>query len=795
METEEGYIKGEIIFTIFQNVKEHFTIARLKLIETNEDYKEKEIVAKGYFSNLQEGVQYQFFGKMVTHPSFGLQYQVDSYQTVVPETKDGLVTFLSSDIFAGIGKKTAESIVGLLGEDAIDKILENPDVLLEVPRMPKKTINRLVKTLQENHGFEQVAVSLTKYGISLKVAQQLFKIYKTDTLQYINENPYQFVFDVEGFSFTTADKIASFNGMSKTDPNRIAASCRHVLELATLDGHVYLPVDECIQRMIDVLQVYTLEAKSLHEQLHEFSQEKRIFLVDNKVYLPSLYIAEENFTVRMKRIMEDEVDIVTPDTELMQIIGEIEEEEHLNYGAEQFEAIKRAVHSKLMILTGGPGTGKTTVIKGILKAYAHIHDLSLIPGDYDNQADYPFILTAPTGRAAKRLQQSTGVKATTIHRLLGWDGHNNFEKNEHEKLSGRYLIIDEFSMVDTWLANHLFKAIPDDMQVLFVGDEDQLPSVGPGQVLADLLSSDVLPYVQLNEVYRQKQGSKIIELAHQIKRDSCTEKDIEKAHDFSFIECSEEQVVPLVAQIIERALDKEHNINDIQVLAPMYRTDAGINAINKYVQQLVNPKTKAKRERIVNDVTYRVGDRVIQLVNQPEDAVFNGDIGEIVAIFNKTENEEKEEQIVVAFDENDVVYTRSTYNNIMHAYCISIHKSQGSEFPIVIMPVVHSYRRMLRKNLLYTAITRSKQSLVLCGQKQAFIQGINTLDTNIRYTTLKQHLLGQLDDHLVDVRDSLDKTQENNADASELQPVVVGTLPTDDSIENFGADISPYDFM
>src|SRR5699024_302090 len=305
------------------------------------------------------------------------------------------------------------------------------------------------------------------------------------------------------------------------------------------------------------------------------------------------------------------------------------------------------------------------------------------------------------------------------------------------QLDGKYVIIDEFSMVDTWLANHLFKAVPKDMQILIVGDEDQLPSVGPGQVLSDLINSELIPYVTLNEVYRQKEGSKIIHLAHQIKNDQCNESDIQKDKDFSFITCHTHQVVEVVTTIINRARQKGLPLEDMQILAPMYRTDAGIHKMNRHIQELVNPKDRKKRERLYKDVVFRVGDRILQLVNQPEDGVYNGDIGEIIQIFSAKENEEKDRKSVVSFDENEVVYTRNNYHNIMHAYCISIHKSQGSEFPIVILPVVRSYRRMLRKNLLYTAITRSTRSLILCGEKEAFFHGIETLDTNKRYTTLK----------------------------------------------------------
>src|SRR5690625_997826 len=553
---EQGFIKGEIMFTIFENVEEHFTIAKIKIHDTNEAYSDKEIVGKGYFSNLQQGVVYLFYGKLDNHPKFGLQYQIDAYKTFVPETKEAVISYLSSDLFYGIGQKTARSIVQKLGNNAVEKILKDPSVLQQIPYLKKKTIQSLVKTLQENQGFEQIAVQLTRYGIGLKMAQVLYQTYREETIRYIKENPYQFVFDIEGFGFLTADKIAEMNGISKSDPNRIQASCLYALQLSVLEGHVFLPLQECIQSIYKIVNINSLKKADIVNHLKDLTTRKKIILKDGYVYLPSLYYAEDQFSSHVKRIMEKKVQTEITDAELMKLIGDIEEEEIISYGEEQFTAIKQALHSKLMILTGGPGTGKTTVIKGILKVYAHIHRLSLNYHDYEKKSEYPFILTAPTGRAAKRLQESTGIKATTIHRLLGWDGQNNFEKNEYEKLAGKYIIVDEFSMVDTWLANHLFKAIPDEMQVLLVGDEDQLPSVGPGQVLSDLYNSDLVPYVKLTEVYRQKEGSKIIQLAHHIKNDTLTLEELKNDKDFSYFSCQEHQIIDVITQIFLKAEKK-----------------------------------------------------------------------------------------------------------------------------------------------------------------------------------------------------------------------------------------------
>ncbi len=741
---DKGYIRGYALYTIFQNESENFSIIKIKIEETNEDFDEKEVVVKGYFTQLADENSYVFYGTFENHNKFGVQYRVDSYQTYIPDTKEGLISYLSSELFYAVGVKTAEKIVNKLGTNAIKKILDDPKCLNGISGLNKKTAEQLHKSLEEHQGFEHIAISLANYQLGLKMAQRIYQEYKEEAISKLHEDPYRFVFDIEGFGFQTADRIARSNGISMTHPNRIGAGCIFVLQRSVQDGHVYLPLEHCVSKVHQLLGLYQIKQDVIVDRLEQLNGEKKVIIVNGNVYLPSLYYAEDGFVAHLDRIMKKPIETETTLAELMKITGEIEEEEILSYGKEQFNAIEKALHSRIMILTGGPGTGKTTVIKGIVKAFSTIHDFSLDIDDYDKKSAFPFVLTAPTGRAAKRLSESTGLPAGTIHRLLGWDGHDSFDRDEHNPLSGRFLIVDEFSMVDIWLANNLFKAIPDDMQVLLVGDEDQLPSVGPGQVLSDLLASEKIPVVQLDEVYRQKEGSKIIQLAHEIKNDAITEASLKNANDFSFIGAHERQMVQLIATIYKRAIDKGIEASDIQVLAPIYKTEAGINKINTELQEMINPKTEKKREVKVMDTSFRVGDRVIQLVNQPEDGIYNGDIGEIAAIFYENENVEKKEQIVIVFDEKEIVYERKDYSNFMHAYCISIHKSQGSEFPIVILPVISSYYRMLRKNLLYTAITRSKESLIICGEENAFFRGVTTIDTNKRYTTLVSHLINRL---------------------------------------------------
>lgn len=772
----ERFIKGEWLHTIFQNEAEQFAIAKIRVVDTNEELNEKEIVVKGYMAGLQPGETYVFFGRLITHAKFGMQYQVDRYQTFIPDTEEGLAEYLASDLFFGVGIKTATKIIRQLGMNAIEKILQNEEVLKEVPGLGEDTARGLARTLRENQGFERVVIYLAKHDIGLKLAQRIYKQYRDEAVELLEKDPYRFVYDIEGFGFQTADNIARKNGLAADHPNRIGAGCIFVLQKSSSEGHVYLPLGECTNRILELLQTPELTAEHITKQMTRLNAEKTIIMQEERCYLPKLYYAEDKFCSHMERIMREELDFSLPDAELLRMIGDIEETEVLSYGKEQFNAIEKALHSKVMILTGGPGTGKTTVVKGILKAYAAAHELELDPEHYESKEDYPFILCAPTGRAAKRLHESTGVPATTIHRLLGWDGHSGFGKDQDEQLSGKLLIIDEFSMVDIWLAHNLFRAVPKNMQVLLVGDEDQLPSVGPGQVLSDLMQSEMIPAVTLDEVYRQKEGSKIIQLAHEIKHDALTPQSLVNAKDFSFIPCREGDVVSVVTQVFQRAVAKGMDPRDLQVLAPIYRSQAGINIINKTLQELINPPDRKKRELKFMESVFRIGDKVIQLVNQPEDGVYNGDIGEVVAIFKATENTEKKEQLVVAFEEKEVVYERPDYGNLMHAYCISIHKSQGSEFPNVILPVAFSYTRMLKKNLLYTAITRSKQTLIICGESEAFMRGIRTVDTNSRYTSLKEKLL---------FRFGKEANKEPEETDGELEMEILDDDPT----------LSPYDFM
>lgn len=735
---QKKYVKGKLNHMIFHNQEELFSIASITIIDTNEQISEEELVVKGYFPPLTHGNEYIFYGNLTVHPKFGEQYDVFTYEKELPKTEESLVKYLSSDLFYGIGKKTAERIVNNLGVQAIEKILADESVLDQIPGMTEKLKKRFVSDLQLHQGFDQVTLELAKHGIGLQLAQKIYDVYQEKTIKQLKENPYSFVFTIEGFGFQRADDIAQSIGIEKNHPSRIQAGILHILELESLDGHVYVEEKNLINKTIKLLfpkQMDLIDENEILNHIQFLENEQAIVKENEKVYLPHLYYAEEGIASQLKRIMDLEVEEIYDESELLKIIGEIEEKEGIAYGEEQYEAIKSALNEKVMILTGGPGTGKTTVIKGIIQCYD-----AFLKATNKKQHESNYILTAPTGRAAKRLSESTGLKAKTIHSLLGWMGEEEFEYNASNQLEGKILIVDEFSMVDVWLANRLLKAVPSDMKVIFVGDEDQLPSVGPGQVLSDLLRSEQIPISRLTEIYRQKEDSFIIKLAHKIKNNEIDDLNLTKKDDFNFIECKQEQVLSVIEQIVKKAVERGYQKKDIQILAPMYKTNVGIHQLNNTLQNIFNPDDENIRSIQHFDQILKTGDKVIQLVNQPEKQVFNGDIGEIVAIKKATETESKKEEVVIDYDGLLVSYTKQELNQIMLAYAISIHKSQGSEFPIVILPVVKAFKRMLVKKLLYTAITRSKTSLIICGERDALIDGLLKEDHYDRKTTLVERI-------------------------------------------------------
>ncbi|MCF6093987.1 ATP-dependent RecD-like DNA helicase [Microaerobacter geothermalis] len=739
-------VKGQIIHEIFHNEENWYTITKVKVLETSTPIEDKEIVVVGTFPSVYPEDVFIFTGYWKDHPRFGRQFHAESYEKDWPKTREGIIKYLSSDLFHGVGKKTAEKIVDHLGENALTVIAENPDSLHEIPGMHPSRANEIYQVIIEHKALEQAMVFLYRFGIGPNLAVRIYQVYLQDTLRILQENPYQLIEDVQGIGFKRADEIGRGVGIGADSPQRLKAAIYHLLsEAAHGSGHVYLPQDVLIEKSIQLLyeinNSYLFETSQVETGLLQLIEEGKVVLDEERCYLPSLYYAEVGFARKVLDLLQTKLESNLSMAEFFQGLGEVEEQLGIEFAPTQREAIEKAMTTPFMILTGGPGTGKTTVIKGICHLFSIIQQISINPEDYrDPEGDpFPILLVAPTGRAAKRMSEATGLPAMTIHRLLGWKG-DFFERDGDHPIDGKLLIVDESSMMDMWLANQLFRSIPEGMRVILVGDADQLPSVGPGNVLHDLIRSGQVPVIQLTDIYRQAEGSSIIELAHYIGKGEIP-PDLEyPKKDRRFFSCTPSETVELIKRVCQGAIEKGYAVRDIQVLAPMYKGKAGINELNKELQELFNPHSGKKREITYGETTFRVGDKVLQLSNNPDQHVFNGDIGEVMAVITPEESNEKEPMLVVHFDGLEVIYGRSQLHQLTLAYCCSIHKSQGSEFPIVVIPVLLSYYRMLRRKLIYTAVTRGKTYLILCGQREALEKAVKESGEELRYSFLIQRL-------------------------------------------------------
>lgn len=735
---ESPYIVGQAKAIFFQNPSNFYKVILIEVSETNTDYREKEIVVTGSFGQIQEEETYRFFGEFMDHPRYGRQFQVERYEQEKPTSAQGLVMYLSSDKFPGIGKKTAEKIVETLGEGVIDEIIEDPSKLAEVPGLNQKKREMILDTLRANHGMEQVVAGLNRYGFGSRLAFSIYQTYKNEAMTIIQENPYQLVEDIEGIGFKRGDQLAEQLGIAADSPQRIRAAILHeIFQSSVQTGNTYIEAQQLLVRVIELLESsrpVEITPDQAANVILELVEEGKVQQEGTKLYENSLYFSEWGIASSIQRLLKRKKEIKYAQSEVDKRLRSIEKAMDISYGSSQENAIKEAITSPLFILTGGPGTGKTTVINGIVQLFAKLNDLELDPAKY-TQKIFPILLAAPTGRAAKRMNETTGLPASTIHRLLGLNGRERVPTTDLKELEGGLLIVDEMSMVDTWLANTLFKAIPTNMQVILVGDKDQLPSVGPGQVFHDLLQISDIPKMELTEIYRQGDGSSIIPLAHEIKEGRLPVDFTKNKPDRSFIPCHANQMESVIGQIVQKAKAKGFTSQNVQVLAPMYRGPAGIDAINKMMQEIFNPNDGTKKEFAWNDTVYRIGDKVLQLVNAPELNVFNGDMGQIVGMIPAKESESKVDELVIQFDANEITYPKGEWNKITLSYCCSIHKSQGSEFQMVILPMVSQYRRMLQRNLLYTAVTRSKDLLILLGEQAAFQECVSNESVD-RLTTL-----------------------------------------------------------
>lgn len=724
-----SYIKGNYRRSIYQT-SQGYNIGLFKVTDTDDeklvDYVDHIITFTGYFHELNDMDTYLFYGKLVTHPKYGEQFQVDSYERCKPEEKDAIVDFLTSGLFKGIGEKKAKAIVDVLGKDTLKIILENPDNLILIPGVNRKNIDTLHTKLQEYEASYETILTLTELGFSTKDAMIVYNFYKNKTKNIIDTNIYQIIEDIYNMNFKKIDTIALKNGLAKDSPIRVEATIVYIMnELSNAYGHSYYFKEELLTYLPRVLGQNITEELFL-TSLDNLEKNLRIVRKEEKYYLKEMYEAETLITKRF-RMLSHEEDKVIKDIDLK--IKELEKLLGITYNEQQFLAIKNSILKKFIIITGGPGTGKTTIMKGVTELYRTINKLGY------SELQEKIALLAPTGRAAKRMSESTLLKASTIHRFLKWQKETNkFQVNEYNKSRVEFVIIDEASMIDTYLMANLLKGISANCKIVLVGDDHQLPSVGPGQVLHDLIESNSLEKVELTELYRQGKDSNILSLAYDIRQGKVNEKIFNIGEDLTFIKSTPDQVIDNILEITDTYKDLSYK--DFQILCPMYKTIAGIDEINKHVQNRINKKSKNKKELPYGDVIYREEDKVLQLTNMPDENVYNGDIGIIKEIKTSPKKE-----IIIDFDGNIVKYTPSNFANFRLAYAISIHKAQGSEFDVVVIPIVKNFNKMLYRKLIYTGITRSKKKLYLIGDLASLNYAVSNDNADIRRTTIKDFLI------------------------------------------------------
>lgn len=721
-----NYIKGTYIKEIYSNPDNGYIVGILKLKETDLNITSTNIYFTGSFYNLRLKSNYTFEGEYTNTSKYGTQFQVNTYELLLPTKEEELIEFLSSDLFP-IGEKTATKIVNEFKSDTLDIILTDPDRLKVIPHLPKARIDKIYKVLNDYQYSSKIVIELTTLGFTNKQALSIVNKYKMKALDKITENIYSLIEDMD-FNFLDIDSIALNLGIDKSDDRRIQALIIYVMNQITFElGNTYLSYEEILNNIRNYNQ--NINDEVLEYNIYKLNELGKVKIIDDKYYLKEFYEAEKYIADKLCFLNDIEN---KPPKDLDKKIDELEKTNNITYDKIQRTAIIKAVVNNVTIITGGPGTGKTTIIRAIVSLLKDIY----------KARDEEIALLAPTGRAAKKMMENTNLKSSTIHRYLCWDKDmNKFSINEYNPNKEKYVIVDEVSMLDTILMSSLLKGIKRDVKLILVGDYYQLPSVGQGQVLKDLIDTDIIEVIKLNLLYRQTEESYIPVLASEIKEKDLDDAYLTKKADYNFIISDNTKVVPNIMYIVENAINKGYTDKDIQVLAPMYKSINGIDILNKHLQRIFNPPSPSKNELVLTEITYRVGDKVLQLVNDTENNIYNGDLGYIIDIIDSKKSSSKKIEVIVDYDGNNVTYTKDKLINIRHGYAISIHKAQGSEFPLVIMPIVNNFNRMLYNKLIYTGVTRAKKTLILVGDPNCFINGIKNDYVDYRKTTLKDFIL------------------------------------------------------
>lgn len=719
----EEYIIGNVRKIIYRN-ENGYVVGVLKVKDTTTSFeclKNQTISFTGYFHELDIDDNYKLEGSIINHPKYGEQFNITSYEKVIPEEKDSIVEFLSGGTFKGIGEKTAEKIVNILGNDAIKMILDNPSNLMLIPGISRKQIDTIYNGLVEYSNSYDIILKLNDLGFVSRDSMKIYNKYKANTMNMIDENIYRLIEDIKDFTFKKIDSIALKQNYDRLDQRRIKAAIITTMEeLCNTIGHCFLGI-EMIYRYTIMSLGNNVEEELFIECLNSLILDIKVIKLDEKYYLRSMWDAEELIVNRVVSL-NNKKDIKVNNIE--GLIEELEKSKDIIYNEDQKRSIKDAIKKNFLIITGGPGTGKTTIISSIIDIYKRVNKLT-----YDELLK-DLVVLAPTGRASKRLTEKSLFPASTIHSFLKWNKETDkFAINEYNKSDAKMVIIDEASMIDVALFSSLLKGLRIDTKIVMVGDYDQLPSVGPGQLLKDLIESEKINVSSLTELYRQSIDSSIITLAYDINKGQIDESILNVNYDLDYIKTN--NIVEKLKSITEDYKDESYN--DFQVLVPMYKGINGIDNLNKVLQNILNPKSKNKKELVVGDVVYRECDKILQLVNMPDERIFNGDIGTISRIDNK--------EIIIDYDTNEVRFTPANFNKFKHGYAISIHKSQGSEFDTVVLPVTESYNKMLYRKLYYTAVTRSKKKLIIIGDINALKMASLNNNQDIRKTTIKDKII------------------------------------------------------
>jgi len=713
-------VEGVVERIVYENPDTGFYVARLK-----EPAKHELTTVVGNILAVSPGETVRIWGTWVVDPKWGRQLQIERYEVLLPSTVEGIKKFLSSGLIKGVGKKYAERIVEKFGVETLKIISYEPERLLEVEGIGRKLAEKIQESVAAQKTIQSIMVFLQGHGIGLNTAIRIYKRYGDRAVAVLRENPYRLAEEVTGIAFNTADEIATAMGLPPDAPQRAEAGVLHVLRNSAGEGHVFLPKDELAPKAVELLNAGSRDAgenankpvdnEVVSYAIDRLAQRSQVVVEDHAVYTAELHRAESGVARNLKQLMKADK------RELKINVGKavewVEKMHKITLSDEQRDALAMAAQQPVVVITGGPGTGKTTLLNSILSVF--------------EKKGLSIELAAPTGRAAKRMEQATQRNARTIHRLLEFNPRmGGFTRNELNPLESDVIVIDETSMVDITLMHSLLQSMPKEARLILVGDVDQLPSVGPGAVLMDVLLSTAIPSVRLQTVFRQAAHSGIVANAHRVNQGEYPEFNTE---DFFFVDRTDahralETVVELVHERIPRKFGLDP-VKDVQVLAPMHRGDAGVSKINTALQEVLNPKGDEIPRR-----TFRKGDKVMQLRNNYDLDVYNGDVGIVTMV------EPELEEVQIQFDDRIVLYDFSQLDDVSLAYAATIHKSQGSEYPAVVLPILGQHYVMLQRNVLYTAITRASQIVVIVGNEKALRRAVRNVEVTRRHTGLADRL-------------------------------------------------------